>query len=54
MSITVTGKLNKTANQFVAGEGRGFGVRLGVQFYNRETQQKEWTNYEAAVFANIG
>jgi len=54
MSITVTGKLNKTANQFVAGEGRGFGVRLGVQFYNRETQQKDWTNYEAAVFANIG
>jgi len=54
MSISVTGKLNKAANQFQAGEGKGFGVRVGAQFFNRETKQKEWTNYEAVIFANAG
>jgi single-strand DNA-binding protein len=54
MSITVTGKLNRSANKFQAGESKGFGVRLGVQFYSRETKQKEWTNYEAVVFAKAG
>ena len=28
MSVTVTGKLNKAANQFQAGDGKGFGIRL--------------------------
>lgn len=51
MGHTVTGKLNKAANQFQAGESVGFGIRIGVKAYNRETQQDEWTNYEAAVFA---
>lgn len=51
MSVTITGKLNKAASQFQAGESTGFGIRLGVQYYDRETGQKEWTNYEAAVFA---
>ncbi len=32
-------------------ESTGFGVRLGVKYYDRETQQNEWTNYEAAIFA---
>ena len=54
MSITVTGKLNNAANQFEIENGKGFGVRVGVQFYNRETKQKEWTNYEAVIFAKIG
>lgn len=54
MSISVTGKLNKAANQFEIENGKGFGVRVGVQFYNRETKQKEWTNYEAVIFAKIG
>lgn len=54
MSISVTGKLNKPANQFDIKDGKGFGVRLGVQFYNRETKQKEWTNYEAVIFAKAG
>lgn len=54
MSISVTGKLNKPANQFAAGDRTGFGVRVGVQFYNRETKAKEWTNYEAVVFAGEG
>ena len=51
MSVTITGKLNKAAHQFQAGESMGFGIRLGVQYYDRETSQKEWTNYECAVFA---
>ena len=50
MSTTITIKLNKDAHQFQAGESAGFGIRGGVQFYNRETKSKEWTNYEAAVF----
>jgi len=54
MSITVTGKLNRSANKFEIESGKGFGVRLGVQFYSRETKQKEWTNYEAVVFAKAG
>ena len=51
MSHTITGKLNKPASQFQAGESTGFGVKIGVQYYNRETQQKEWTNYSAVIFA---
>ena len=50
MSTTITIKLNKDAHQFQAGESAGFGIRGGVQFYNRDTKAKEWTNYEAAVF----
>lgn len=51
MSFSVTGKLNQAASQFQAGEFTGFGIRLGQQYYDRETKQKEWTNYEAVVFA---
>ena len=51
MAISVTGKLNKAANQFQAGESTGFGVRLGVRYYDRDTQQNEYTNYEAVLFA---
>jgi single-strand DNA-binding protein len=54
MSVTVTGKLNKAANQFQAGDGKGFGIRLGVKFYNRETKEQEYTNYEAVIFAKEG
>lgn len=51
MSTTITGKLNKHAQIFPAGESTGFGIRLGVKFYNRDTKQEEWTNYQAVVFA---
>lgn len=51
MAITVTGKLNKAATQFNAGESTGFGIRLGVKYYDRETKSDQWTNYEAVVFA---
>ena len=52
MATTVTGKLNKAAREFQAGEYTGFGVNVGKQYYDRETKKKEWTNYEAAFFSN--
>ena len=52
MAISVTGKLNKTAQKIQVGNGVGFGVRLGVQAYNFKTKEKEWTNYSALLFAN--
>lgn len=52
MATTITGKLNRNATQFQAGESTGFGVGIGVQYYDRETKQKEFTNYEAVIFAN--
>ncbi len=52
MAHTIVGKLNQAATQFQAGDGTGFGVRVGVQYYDRETKQKEWTNYECVIFAN--
>jgi single-strand DNA-binding protein len=51
MSTTVTGKLNKAASQFQAGESTGFGLRLGVKYYDRETKSEQWCNYEVCVFA---
>ncbi len=51
MPTTITGKLNKAATQFQAGESTGFGIRLGVKYYDRETKADAWCNYEAAVFA---
>ncbi len=51
MATTITGKLNKPANEFQAGESIGFGIRLGVQYYDRATKSKQWTNYSAVVFA---
>lgn len=51
MATTVTGKLNKDASIFQAGDSTGFGIRIGVKYYDRETKTDQWTNYEAAVFA---
>lgn len=51
MATTITSKLNQAASQFQAGDSTGFGIRLGVQYYDRETQSKQWTNYECAIFA---
>lgn len=51
MAHTITCKLNKAATQFQAGESTGFGLRLGVKFYDRATKADAWTNYEAVVFA---
>jgi single-stranded DNA-binding protein len=55
MTTSITGKLNKEASVFQAGQdSTGFGLRIGVQYYDRETKQKEWTNYECAIFAKNG
>ena len=51
MSTTITGKLNKAATQFQAGESTGFGVRLGVKYRDPKTKQDEWCNYSAVIFA---
>lgn len=51
MGTTVTFKLNKDATQFQAGEGVGFGIRGGVKFYDRQTKQDDWCNYEVVIFA---
>ena len=51
MSTTVTGKLNKAANQFQAGESTGFSVRIGVKFRDPKTKEDSWTNYQAVLFA---
>jgi hypothetical protein len=51
-SITV--RLNKAAREFAAGESIGFQIRAGVQYYDRQNKQKEWTNYSAVVFAKAG
>ncbi|EPB9892075.1 hypothetical protein ACRWPG_005432, partial [Escherichia coli] len=29
-------------------------IRAGVQYYDRQTKKKEWTNYSAVVFAKPG
>jgi len=52
MSTTITGKLNKPAREFQAGSYTGFGINVGKQYYDTETKQKEWCNYEAAFFTN--
>lgn len=52
MAHTIVGKLNKAANEIPTQNGVGFGIRLGVQYYDRETKKKEWTNFEAIIFTN--
>jgi len=51
MATTITGKLNKSANQFQASESVGFNINVGVRYYDRETKSDQWTNYSAVVFA---
>lgn len=51
MAHTITGKLNKAATQFQAGESIGFGLRLGVKYYDRQAKADAWTNFEAVIFA---
>lgn len=54
MAHSITVRLNKAAREFQAGENIGFNIRAGVQYYDRQSKQKEWTNYSAAVFAKPG
>lgn len=54
MAHTITARLNKAAREFQAGENIGFNIRMGVQYYDRQKKQKEWTNYSAVIFAKPG
>ncbi|EIV2909315.1 hypothetical protein L7Q45_003654 [Citrobacter braakii] len=54
MAHSITVRLNKAAREFQAGDSVGFNIRAGVQYYDRQSKQKEWTNYSAAVFAKPG
>jgi len=51
MSGSITIKLNQDASVFQAGDSTGFGLRGGVRYYDRETGQNEYTNYEWVFFA---
>ena len=51
MATTITGKLNKPANMFQAGESTGFGIRLGVKYRDPKTKEDAWCNYSAVIFA---
>lgn len=51
MAHTICGKLNKAATQFQAGDATGFGLRLGVKYYDRQAKADAWTNFEAVIFA---
>ena len=51
MATTIVGKLNKSATQFQAADSVGFGIRLGVKYYDRETKSDQWSNFEAVIFA---
>lgn len=51
MATTITGKLNKHASIFAAGESTVSGIQLSVKYYDRETKTEHWRNYEAVVFA---
>ncbi|EHG00176.1 hypothetical protein i01_03298 [Escherichia coli cloneA_i1] len=54
MAHSITVRLNKPAREFQYGENIGFNIRAGVQYYDRQTKKKEWTNYSAVVFAKPG
>jgi len=52
MTHTITGKLNRAANQHPGDKGTTFFVEIGEQHYNFKTKEKGWTNYSAAIFGN--
>ena len=51
MAHSVTGQLNKAAREFQAGESLGFGISIGVKYYDRQKSSNEWTNYKAVIFS---
>lgn len=51
MATTITGKLNKPARTFQAGDSTGFGIRIGVKCRDPKTKEDHWTNYSAVIFA---
>ena len=51
MSHSVTGKLNKPANQHQGQNGTTFFVSIGEKNYDFKTKANVWTNYDVALFA---
>lgn len=51
MSFSKAFKITKDPRTFLAGESTGFQLSLGAQYYDRQTKQKQWTNYKAVIFA---
>ena len=51
MSHSVTGKLNKAANQHQGQNGMTFFVSIGEKNYDFKTKANVWTNYDVALFA---
>lgn len=55
MAHTVTSKLNQNAKMHPLQSGDAmFFVSLSEKVYNRDTQQNDWTNYDAALYAKQG
>ncbi|GKX54060.1 hypothetical protein SOASR030_01720 [Leminorella grimontii] len=54
MAHSITIKLQHPAREFTAGESIGFGIRGGVRYYDRKSQENKYTNYQAVVFAKEG
>lgn len=51
MSHSVTGKLNKPANQHQGQSGMTFFVSIGEKNYDFKAKANVWTNYDVALFA---
>ena len=51
MSFSKAFKITKEPRTFLAGESTGFQLSLGTQYYDRQTKQKQWSNYKAVIFA---
>ncbi len=51
MAFSKAFRITKEPRTFQAGESTGFQLSLGSQYYDRQTKQKEWSNYKAVVFA---
>jgi len=54
MSTTITGKLQRAANEFKAGENIGFGFKLGVRYYDFQEKKNNYTNYDIVIFCKEG
>ena len=51
MSHSITGKLNKAANQHQGNNGMTFFISIGEKNYDFKTKSNVWTNYDVALFA---
>lgn len=52
MSHTVIGKLKRDARSFPTANGQGFSVSISKPFRDNTSDQTQWTQYEAVLFAS--